>query len=78
MMSTMKLHGVTYHDETGDQPKWTPVVAKRKKKQVPISNFVHHRFAPDHPIHHSESDSDSGSEVDLSTIIPPKPANITS
>ena len=31
------VHGVTYHDKTGDQPNWTPVVAKRKKKQVPVS-----------------------------------------
>ena len=63
------VHGVTYHDKTGDQPNWTPVVAKRKKKQVPVSSFVRQRFAPDHPIHQrdatSDSDSDSGSDVDL-------------
>ena len=74
------VHGVTYHDETGDQPNWTPVVAKRKKKQVPVSSFVRQRFAPDHPIHQrdatSDSDSDSGSDVDLNNIIPSNPANV--
>ena len=74
------VHGVTYHDKTGDQPNWTPVVAKRKKKQVPVSSFVRQRFAPGHPIHQrdatSDSDSDSGSDVDLNNIIPSKSANV--
>ena len=49
------VHGVIYHDKTGDQPNWTPVVAKRKKKQMPVSSIVRQRFVPIHPIHQGDA-----------------------
>ena len=78
------VHGVTYCCEAEDESreaKWTPVVAKkRKRKYAPVPDFIHRRFPPDHPIHRrnasSDSDTDSGSEYDLSTIIPSKSANV--
>ena len=75
------VHGVTYRCEGDEEAKWTPVVAKkRKKKCAPVPLYLRRRFPPDHPIHQqnttSNSDSDSGSDCDLSIVIPSKPANV--
>ena len=70
---------MTYRYEAGDEANWTPVVAKRKRKYAPVPTFVRRRFPPDHPIHRrntsSDSDADSVSECDLSTVIP-RSANV--
>ena len=69
------VHEVTYRYEAEDEANWTPVVAKKKRKYAPVPNFVHRRFPPDHPIHRRNNSSDSGSECDLSTVIP-RSANV--
>ena len=65
---------MTYCYEAEDEANWTPVVAKRKEVYAPVPNFVCSRFQPNHPIHRrnasSDSDADSGSKCDLSTVIP--------
>ena len=75
-----EVHGVTYHHEAEKEAKWTPVVAKKRKKRAPVPYFVCRRFPPDHPIHRqntiSDSDTDSGSECDLNTLVPSKSANV--
>ena len=43
----------------------------RRQKRKAVPDFVRRRFPPGHPIHRSNSDSDSGSEdLDLDTVIP--------
>ena len=74
------VHGVSYREAKSKETNWTPVVAKRKKKHsVPF--YVHCRFPPDHPIHHQNtisesSDSGSGSDCDLDSVIPSQAVNI--
>ena len=64
------VHGVSYHFSNDEGTGWTPVVGRRQKRR-PVPDFVRHRFPPGHPIHRSNSDSDSGSEdLDLDTVIP--------
>ena len=75
------VHGVSYCQGASKEAGWTPVVGKkRKRKNAPIPNFVRRRFPPNHSIHQrnatSESDTDSGSERDLNTIIPPETVNV--
>ena len=48
---------------------WTPAVGRRQKRR-PVPDFVRRKFPPGHPIHHSNSDCDAGSEdLDLDTVI---------
>ena len=65
------VHGVSYHFSRSDESTgWTPVVGRRQKRKA-VPDFVRRRFPPGHPIHRSNSDSDSGSEdLDLDTVIP--------
>lgn len=75
------IHGVSYHCEDEDDEKWTPVVAKkRKRKYAPVPNFIRRRFPPDHPIRQqngsADSDTDSGSECDLCSVIPSNSTNV--
>ena len=64
------VHGVSYHFSSDEGTGWTPVVGRRQKRKA-VPDFVRRRFPPGHPIHRSNSDSDSGSEdLDLDTVIP--------
>ncbi len=73
------IHGVFYQQAESSEAGWTPVVAKRKKK-VPVPQYVRRRFPPDHPIHAqsivSDSDNDSGSDCDLGEVIPSGAVNV--
>ena len=73
------IHGVSYHQDKSSEASWTPVIAKRKKK-VPVPEYVRRRFPPDHPIHAqstvSDSDTDSGSDCDLAEVIPSGEVNV--
>ena len=61
-------HGVLFRQTESSEAGWTPVVAKRRKK-IPVPQYVRHRFPPDHPIHAvSDPDIDSGSDCDLASI----------
>ena len=54
-------HGVSFCQTELSEAGWTPVVAKRRKK-IPVPQYVRHRFPPDHPIHAvPHPDTDSGS-----------------
>ena len=64
------VHGVSYLFSSDEGTGWTPVVGRRQKRKA-VPDFVRRRFPPGHPIHRSNSDSDSGSEdPDLDTVIP--------
>jgi hypothetical protein len=69
-------HGVSFHQTESSEAGWTPVVAKRRKK-IPVPQYVRHRFPPDHPIHAvPDPDTDSGSDCDLDEMIPSEAASI--
>ena len=55
------VHGVSYQQAESSDAGWTPVVAKRKKK-VPVPQYVRCRFPPDHPIHAQSTVSDSDTD----------------
>ena len=71
-------HGVLFRQAESSEAGWTPVVAKRRKK-IPVPQYVRHRFPPDHPIHavsDPDTDTDSGSDCDLDEMIPSEAASI--
>ena len=69
-------HGVSFRQTESSEAGWTPVVAKRRRK-IPVPQYVRHRFPPDHPIHAvPDPDTDSGSDCDLDEMIPSETANI--
>ena len=69
-------HGVSFRQTESSEAGWTPVVAKRRRK-IPVPQYVRHRFPPDHPIHAvPDPDADSGSDCDLDEVILSEAASI--
>ncbi len=69
-------HGVSFRQTESSEAGWAPVVAKRRKN-IPVPQYVRHRFPPDHPIHVvPDPDTDSESDCDLDEMILSETASI--